>query len=65
MPKLMKISAFAEEYFAKGSAPTVKTIRTLIDDGRLAGQRIGDLYYVDVSKLHKTGNKLVDQVLSA
>ena len=33
MPKLMKISAFAEEYFAKGSAPTVKTIRTLIDDG--------------------------------
>lgn len=64
MPKLMKISTFANEYFAKGNAPTLATIRGLIDRGELAGQRIGERYYVDVSKL-KTGNKLVDQVLSA
>ena len=65
MPKLMKISTFADEYFAKGNAPTLSTIRGLIDRGELAGQRIGERYYVDVSKMNKTGNKLVDQVLSA
>jgi len=65
MPKLMKIKAFAEQYFAKGNAPTLSTIRGLIDRGELAGQRIGERYYVDVSKMNKTGNKLVDQVLSA
>ena len=39
MPKLMKISTFANEYFAKGNAPTLSTIRGLIDRGELAGQR--------------------------
>lgn len=65
MPKLMKISTFADEYFAKGNAPDIRTIRRLIEEGKLAGQRIGERYYVDVSKMNKTGNKLVDQVLSA
>ena len=34
MPKLMKISTFADEYFAKGSAPTVKKCAVLIGSNK-------------------------------
>jgi len=46
----MKISQYRKKEFAKGSAPSAKTIRKLIDNGELAGQTLGGLYYVEISE---------------
>lgn len=64
MKKLIKIRAWAEANFAEGSRPTNKTIRTWIDNGVIPGERIGHEYYVDLAKMRKTNNRLVDQVLA-
>lgn len=65
MPKLMKLSTFAETYFEEGEAPQPNTLRKLIENNDLPGVRIGKIYYVDIQKLELTGNSLVDQVLLA
>lgn len=65
MAKLMKLSSFARSYFAEGEAPTMATLRKLVDSGELAGTRIGSVYYVDIHKFESTGNSLVDRVLLA
>ncbi len=62
---LMKATKFRTEYFAKGSEPDMKTLKRCIDEGDLPGRRIGTIYYVDLDKLHQTGNPLVDKVLAA
>ncbi len=65
MKKLMKISTFRAQYFAAGEAPTEATIKKLIAEGEIAGQKIGSRYYVDAQKFELTDNELVNQVLLA
>lgn len=65
MGHLVKLSTFRKVEFQEGEAPTLKTLRKLIDEGELAGKRIGAQYYVDLKQFHKTGNDLVDNVLAA
>lgn len=62
---LMKATKFRTEYFAKGSEPDIKTLKKCIDDGELPGRRIGTIYYVDLDKLERSNNPLVNKVLAA
>lgn len=62
---LMKATKFRTEYFAKGSEPDMKTLKKCIDDGELPGRRIGTIYYVDLDRLEKSNNPLVNKVLAA
>jgi predicted dehydrogenase len=50
MTNLMKINDYREQRFAFGSAPDLRTLKRLIDDGELAGKRIGKIYYIEVDK---------------
>lgn len=50
MTNLMKITDYREQRFALGSAPDLRTLKRLIDDGELAGKRLGKIYYVEVDK---------------
>jgi hypothetical protein len=50
MTNLMKITDYRDLRFAAGSAPDLRTLKRLIDDGELAGKRLGKLYYVEVDK---------------
>lgn len=64
--KLMKIRQFREEFFTEGSAPDIKTIKKAIEDGDLAGKKIGAAYFIDVDKLlaaNQSSNPLVQRVL--
>ena len=63
--KLIKATKFRETYFCPGSAPTIKTLKKNIDDGHLPGKVIGTIYYVDLDKLSKSDNALVNRVLAA
>jgi len=63
--KLIKATKFRETYFCSGSAPTIKTLKKNIDDGSLPGKVIGTIYYVDLDKLSKSDNALVNRVLAA
>lgn len=64
--RLKKLSLFQAEHFEPGSAPTMKTLRTWVDDGTLPGRKIGGMYYIDMAKYEATtGNALVDKVLKA
>lgn len=67
MKRLMTLAQFREQHFAKGSAPTEKTLKGWIESGELTGQKIGGRYYVDVSAFDtpKTRNPLVLKVLKA
>lgn len=65
MKKLMKLSTFRDRYFAKGDAPTVSTLRRLIDSREVAGIKLGGQYYVDTSKFEAPTNELVESVLKA
>ena len=63
--KLMKATRFREEYFAEGSQPSMNTLKKLIDDGELPGRKIGTIHYVDLDRLSKSDNPLVNRVLAA
>ncbi|MGB1951676.1 MAG: hypothetical protein ACPHQ9_12965 [Marinobacter sp.] len=63
--KLMKATRFREEYFAKGSEPSMNTLKKLIDEGGLPGRKIGVIHYVDLDQLSKSDNPLVNRVLAA
>lgn len=63
--KLMKATRFREEYFAKGSEPSMNTLKKLIDDGDLPGRKIGTIHYVDLDRLSQSNNPLVNRVLAA
>ena len=63
--QLMKISVWRKKTFAEGSEPSMKTCRKWIDEGTIPGERIGACYYVDLARMQKTGNALVDRVLAA
>ena len=65
MAKLKKLSSFIEDEFEEGEAPTKKTLRKAIDNGVLAGKRVGTQYFVDMQKFNSTGNSTVDRILAA
>jgi len=62
--KLMKISQYQRENFVKGSAPTLASIRSWIDDGLLNGQILGKNYYVEI-EAQQPVNDLVNKVLAS
>ena len=63
--KLMKATQFRQRYFEKGSEPDMKTLKKCIDEGELPGKRIGTIYYVDLDRLERSNNPLVNKVLAA
>lgn len=63
--KLMKATKFRTEHFAPGSEPSINTVKKLIDVGELPGRKIGTIYYVDLDKLNRSDNPLVNRVLAA
>ena len=68
--KLMTLEKFRSEYFAEGCAPTLPTLRGLIDDGELKGKKIGARYFVDASDFEApkpvaSSNALVMRVLKS
>jgi len=63
--KLIKLTKFRATYFHEGGAPTIKTLKKNVDNGDLPGKIIGTIYYVDLDKLSKSDNALVNRVLAA
>jgi hypothetical protein len=63
--KLIKATQFRLRFFEPGSEPSIKTLKKNIDDGDLPGKVIGTIYYVDLDKLSKSDNPLVNRVLAA
>ena len=63
--KLIKATRFRTEYFHPGSEPDIKTLKKCIDAGELPGKVIGTIYYVDLDKMAKSDNPLVNRVLAA
>ncbi len=63
--QLIKVSEYRSRFFEDGSKPATSTVRRWIESGYIPGERIGNLYFVDIAKLDRTGNPLVDMVLSA
>lgn len=64
--KLMTISEYLQTCYTKKSRPNRRTIIRHINEGYLAGKRLGRTYYIDVDvESGMTGNPLVDQVLAA
>jgi len=63
MPKLMKISQYRREAFAKGSEPSIRTLRNWIDKDILQGKRFGEQYYVEIESQTPV-NDLVNKVLA-
>jgi len=65
MSKLIKLSTFRAKYFEKGEAPTVATIRRLVESGELKGMKLGGQYYIDASSFQAVENDLVRSVLAS
>ncbi|SOB76129.1 hypothetical protein SAMN04488490_1805 [Marinobacter sp. LV10R510-11A] len=63
--KLMKATQFRIRYFEKGSEPDMKTLKKLIEEGDLPGQKMGTIYYVDLDRIKVSSNPLVNKVLAA
>lgn len=63
--KLIKATQFRTRYFEKGSEPDIKTLKKWIDDGDIPGKVMGSIYYVDLDRMSKSDNSLVNRVLAA
>lgn len=50
MGKLISITDYREQRFFNGSAPDLRTLKRLIDEGELSGKRIGKKYFVLVDE---------------
>ena len=63
--RLEKIAKFRKRCFEPGSEPSMATLRTLIEDGEIAGgRRFGNQYYVDLDVWESEEDSLVASVLS-
>lgn len=62
---LMKATKFREEYFSLDSRPDIKTVKKWIDENEIPGRKLGTTYYVDIDKLERSNNPLVNKVLAA
>ena len=47
---LIKVSVYRKKYFEPGSQPAINTIKKWIDSGKIAGKKIGSMYFVDPDK---------------
>lgn len=63
--KLISLKAFQERYFAKGEAPTEKTIKAWINKSEIPGRKLGGKYYVDCASFEGCNDELVSRVLLA
>lgn len=63
--QLLKLSEFRKKYFAPGSEPDIKTIKSDIDNADLPGMKIGTRYYIDVDRLHFSTSDNVMRILNA
>tara|TARA_R110000787_G_scaffold194120_1_gene305671 strand:- start:4109 stop:4312 length:204 start_codon:yes stop_codon:yes gene_type:complete len=59
---LMKLKDYHEQHFVEGSRPDIRTLRRLIINGEIDGERVGSVYYVRVGEV-KPVNHLVSKVL--
>jgi hypothetical protein len=62
---LIKATKFRKEYFKPGSEPDMKTLKKLIDEGDLPGQKWGSIYYIDLDKIKVSKSPLVNRILAA
>lgn len=60
---LMRIKTYQKNYFIEGDAPTQSTIRRMINDGEIYGEKKGGVYYVDPDRVVAV-NDLVNKVLT-
>lgn len=44
----MKLTDYMKQRFASGSAPDLRTLQRVIDDGEICGKRIGKKYFIEV-----------------
>lgn len=63
--RLKKISVWVRETFTEDSLPSNATVRRWIESGEIPGECIGGLFYVDVSRISRTGNPNIDRILSS
>lgn len=63
--KLMSIKGFQNQYFAKGEAPALNTIKRWIEQGTIDGRKVGGKYFVNVQAFELTDNELVNSVLAS
>ena len=62
--KLISLKTFQERYFAKGEAPTEKTIKTWINKSEIPGRKLGGKYFIDCQQFEACkDNDLVNKVL--
>lgn len=54
--RLITPNQYREMLFAEGSAPCLRTVRAQIRTGKLPGQVIGGLYYVDLDEFERQTN---------
>lgn len=63
VPRMIEVREFKELRYP-GVKPTVRTLKNWIQQGLLAGEMRGGMYFVDVSReLMSTGDPLIDQML--
>lgn len=46
----MKLSIYRKKYFEKDSMPAINTLKKWVDSGKIAGKKIGSMYFVDTEK---------------
>lgn len=66
--KLIKAETFARKYFGPDDRPDLRTIRSWVRDGYLAGREMGPrLVYIDEDAWldSRTGSDLADKILRA
>ena len=64
--KLIELSEYINTYYVGNKRPSRRSLKRLINLGRLPGKRLGNSYYIDIEKeklRSTTGNPLVDRVL--
>ncbi len=64
--KLIKASAFIKRYFHEDEKLDLRTVRSWVEKGEVAGRIVGLNTYVDVEAWEaSTGNKIADRILKA
>jgi hypothetical protein len=48
--QLIKLSDYLNSRFVKGSAPDKRTLILMIENGEIAGKKLGKIYFVEVTQ---------------
>ncbi len=62
--KLISITDYRTLRFVDGSAPDIRTLKKLIDDGKLSGKKLGKKYYVLVDDYLNEFNPLEMELMN-